>query len=220
MMEIGFIQIGSLLIAYLLGSIPTSVWFGKIFYKIDLRDHGSGNAGATNALRVFGNKAGALVLLLDALKGMGAIALSTFSVETITNENHFIIFQLLLGSAALLGHVFPVFAGFRGGKGIATLAGIVTAMFPIAILICIGVFVVVFLITRYVSMGSMTGALAFPIVVIFFSSSEPLLAEIIFSIAVAIFVPFTHKKNIKRLLKGEENKLVFRKRGIADDLKK
>ncbi len=219
-MEIGTVQIISLLLAYLLGSIPTSVWFGKIFYKIDLRDHGSGNAGATNALRVFGNKVGALILFLDALKGVGAIALSAFSVDILNNDNHFVIFQLLLGSAALLGHVFPVFAGFRGGKGIATLAGIVTAMFPIAILICIGVFLVVFLLTRYVSMGSMLGAIAFPIVIIFFSSTDPLLAEIIFSVAVAIFVPFTHKKNIKRLLKGEENKLVFRKKGIANDLNK
>ncbi len=217
-MDIGIIQIASLVIAYLLGSIPTSVWFGKIFYKLDLRNYGSGNAGATNALRVFGNRAGAIVLLLDAMKGFLAVYLSHFSATAFLNENHFIVYQLLLGTMALLGHVFPVFAGFRGGKGIATLVGIAIAMFPLAVLICLAVFLLFFLPTRYVSLGSMAAALTFPVVIIFILQST-LLAEIIFALAVAVFVPFTHLKNIKRLIKGQENKLLFKKRGIADEIK-
>jgi acyl phosphate:glycerol-3-phosphate acyltransferase len=217
-MDIGFFQIASLIIAYLIGSIPTSVWFGKIFYKVDLRNYGSGNAGATNALRVFGNRAGALILLLDALKGFGAVYLSWFSMDVFSNENHLIIYQLILGTLALLGHVFPIFAGFRGGKGIATLVGITIAMFPMAVLICLAIFLLFFLPTRFVSLGSMAAGIAFPFVVIFILNSS-LLAEVIFSIAVAVFVPLTHIKNIKRLLKGDENKLIFKKRGLADEAK-
>ncbi|TVQ84619.1 MAG: glycerol-3-phosphate 1-O-acyltransferase [Bacteroidetes bacterium] len=209
----------ALFAAYILGSVPTSVWFGKIFYNIDLREYGSGNAGATNALRVFGNKAGALILVLDALKGFAAVYLSRFFGEaSFTTENNYVIYQLILGSVALLGHVFPIFAGFRGGKGIATLVGIVIALFPQAVLICLVVFLVAFLPTRYVSLGSMAAAITFPIAVILILQSN-LTAEIVFSIAVAVFVPLTHHKNIKRLLKGEENKLIFRKKGMASELK-
>lgn len=208
----------ALLGAYLLGSIPTSVWFGKIFYNIDLREHGSGNAGATNALRVFGNRAGALILVLDALKGFAAVYLSRFFPEaSFTSANNVVIYQLILGSMALLGHVFPLFAGFRGGKGIATLVGIVVALFPQAVLICLAVFLLAFLPTRYVSLGSISAAIAFPVAVIFILQSD-LIAEIIFSLAVAVFVPLTHHKNIRRLLKGKENKLHFRKKGIASEL--
>ncbi|MFW5707222.1 MAG: glycerol-3-phosphate 1-O-acyltransferase PlsY, partial [Bacteroidota bacterium] len=184
-MNLGIYEIAALALAYLLGSIPTSVWFGKIFYKIDLRNYGSGNAGATNALRVFGNRAGAIVLLLDALKGFLAVSLSHFVATAHMGENQFVIYQLILGSMALLGHVFPVFAGFRGGKGIATLVGIAVAMFPLAALICLGVFLLFFIPTRYVSLGSMAAAIAFPLTVIFVLNSE-LLAEMIFSIAVAV----------------------------------
>ncbi|MFN2395902.1 MAG: glycerol-3-phosphate 1-O-acyltransferase PlsY [Bacteroidales bacterium] len=208
----------ALLGAYLLGSIPTSVWFGKIFYNTDLREHGSGNAGATNALRVFGNRAGALILILDALKGFTAVYLSRFFPEaSFTSANNVVIYQLILGSMALLGHVFPLFAGFRGGKGIATLVGIVIALFPQAVLICLAVFLLAFLPTRYVSLGSITAAITFPIAVIFILQSD-LIAEIIFSLAVAVFVPLTHHKNIRRLIKGQENKLQFRKKGIASEL--
>jgi acyl phosphate:glycerol-3-phosphate acyltransferase len=200
--------------AYVLGSIPTSVWFGKVFYNIDLRDHGSGNAGATNALRVFGNKAGALVLFIDALKGASAVSIGYFFIGSFTRENYQVIFMLSLGASALLGHVFPLFAQFRGGKGIATLAGIGIAMFPWAVLICLGVFILVFIPTRYVSLGSITAALSFPIILIVLKCN--LISEIVFGFGVAIFVLLTHQKNIKRLLKGQENKLHFKKKGIAN----
>ncbi|MFW5757493.1 MAG: glycerol-3-phosphate 1-O-acyltransferase PlsY [Bacteroidota bacterium] len=203
-------------LAYLLGSIPTSVWFGLLFYKIDLRNYGSGNAGATNALRVFGNKAGALVLFLDALKGFAAVYLYRLvSPDLFPTQNTIVVYQLLLGTMALVGHVFPVFARFRGGKGIATLAGIFTAIAPAAVLICLVIFLLVFLPTRYVSLGSISAAIAFPFVVIIILGRN-LPAEIIFSIFVSIFVLFTHTKNIRRLLKGEENRLNFGKKGIVN----
>lgn len=197
--------------AYLLGSIPTAVWIGKRFYGIDVREHGSGNAGATNALRVLGTRTGVIVLLLDALKGVLAVALGWLVKNAFSSPDLFSVFQLLLGLFALLGHVFPLFAGFRGGKGIATLAGIVTILFPGAVLICLLVFAAFFIPSRYVSLGSIAASIAFPVAVIWVTgpSTWP---EIIFSIMVAIFVPLTHRKNIQRLFKGTENKISFNKK--------
>lgn len=197
--------------AYLLGSIPTAVWIGKSFYGIDVREHGSGNAGATNALRVLGTRTGVIVLLLDALKGVLAVALGWLVKNAFSSPDLFSVFQLLLGLFALLGHVFPLFAGFRGGKGIATLAGIVTILFPGAVLICLLVFTALFIPSRYVSLGSIAASLAFPVAVIWLTgpSTWP---EIIFSLMVAIFVPLTHRKNIQRLWKGTENKINFNKK--------
>jgi len=197
--------------AYLLGSIPTAVWIGKAFFGIDVREHGSGNAGATNALRVLGTKTGVIVLLLDALKGVLAVALGWLIKDAFSSPDFFSIFQLSLGLFALLGHVFPLFAGFRGGKGIATLAGIVTILFPGAVLICLLVFAAFFVPTRFVSVGSIAASLAFPIAVIWITGPAAL-PEIVFSLMVAVFVPLTHRKNIQRLLKGTENKIVFNKK--------
>lgn len=197
-----------LLMAYLLGSIPSSVWIGKSFYGIDLRDHGSGNAGATNAFRVLGKKTAFLVLLIDVLKGMAAVGLSFLVSGIIVHPEWFKVYQYGLGLCALLGHVFPLFAGFRGGKGIATLTGIIVVLFPAAFLVCFVAFLLVFLLTRYVSLGSILAAVTFGVFVIFFSDGA-LLSEILFSIIVAVFVPFTHLKNIKRLVKGTENKITF-----------
>jgi len=197
--------------AFLLGSIPTAVWIGRAFFGIDVREHGSGNAGATNALRVLGTKTGVIVLLLDAFKGVAAVSLGWLVKDYFFSLSMFSIFQLSLGLFALLGHVYPVFAGFRGGKGIATLAGIVGVLFPGAVLICLLVFVALFIPTRYVSVGSMAAALAFPVAVIWITgpATPP---EIVFSLLVAVFVPYTHRKNIKRLLKGTENKIQFGKK--------
>ncbi len=205
-----FLISGTMVAAYLLGSIPTSVWAGKWFFGVDLREHGSGNAGATNAFRVLGKKTALTVLFIDILKGMAAVALSFFVTDHDAGAEWFKVYQYALGLAALLGHVFPVFAGFKGGKGIATLTGIVIVLFPGAILVCLIVFAIVFAITRYVSLGSMLAAVTFPVIVIFFSG-EALIAEIVFALVVAVFVPVTHKKNIKRLLRGTENKISFKK---------
>ena len=193
-----------LLGAYLLGSIPSAVWIGKYFYKIDVREYGSGNAGATNVFRVLGKKAGIPVLLIDVLKGFLAVSLAYLSNDSV-GSYQFINLQLVLGIASLVGHIFPVFASFRGGKGIATLLGIILAILPCAAFISMGIFIVVLLISSYVSLGSMVAGVSFPIIVILvFKTTTPSL--IIFSILIAIMVLITHQKNIERLLRREESK--------------
>jgi glycerol-3-phosphate acyltransferase PlsY len=193
-----------LLGAYLIGSIPTAVWIGKFFYKIDVREYGSGNAGATNTFRVLGKKAGIPVLLIDVMKGFAAVYLAFLS-PYVPASTQFINLQLVLGIASLVGHIFPLFASFRGGKGIATLLGIVLAVHPYAAFISMGVFIVVLLISSYVSLSSMIAAIVFPVIVIVvFKTTVPSL--IIFSILIAIMVLITHQKNIERLLRKEESK--------------
>jgi acyl phosphate:glycerol-3-phosphate acyltransferase len=192
------------LFAYLLGSIPSAVWIGKHFYNIDVREHGSGNAGATNTLRVLGKKAGIPVLIIDALKGYVAVMLASYSTYMPATTSY-INFQLVLGTSALLGHIFPVFASFRGGKGIATLLGVTIAISPIASAISIVVFLLVFVSFNYVSLGSIVAALVYPLSIIIILKVTAL-SLIVFSILVALLVVITHKKNIQRLLKNEEPK--------------
>jgi len=195
----------SLFIAYALGSIPTAVWIGRLFYGIDVREYGSGNAGATNTFRVLGKKAGIPVLLIDAFKGFAAVKLVYFFAEEPISDPALVNYQLALGIAAVIGHIFPLFAGFRGGKGIATLLGLMLAIHHQGALIAMAVFLLVFAITRFVSLGSMSAALSFPfIIVLIFQTTIPSL--IIFSMFVAILVLVTHQKNIERLVRNEENK--------------
>ena len=189
--------------AYLLGSIPTAVWVGQFFFKIDVREYGSGNAGATNTFRVLGVKAGVPVLVFDILKGFLAAKLALLVAEP--SSSSYIDFQLAFGVAALLGHIFPVYVGFRGGKGIATLLGIMVSVHYQAALSALLIFLVIFLVTRYVSLSSMAGALCFPaIVILIFQETTPSL--VIFSLFIAIIVLITHQKNIERLLRKEEAK--------------
>jgi glycerol-3-phosphate acyltransferase PlsY len=216
------INITILLLAYLLGSIPTSVWIGKHFFKIDIREHGSKNAGSTNAIRILGWKAGLIVLLFDIFKGYLAVNLIRLTDYYIPETGDYINFQLLLGIAAIIGHIFPVYVGFKGGKGVATLLGFVLAIDPTTTLICIGVFVIALIITKYVSLSSMIAGFSFPVLVIFvFKTTTP--ALIIFSLIVSVLLLFTHQKNIERLLRKEENKALFlmrKKRREAEKLKK
>lgn len=198
------LNITLLISAYLIGSIPSAVWIGKFFYKTDVREYGSGNAGATNVFRVLGKKAGIPVLLIDVLKGFLAVSLAYFSSYSF-KSNQYINLQLVLGIASLIGHIFPIFASFRGGKGIATLLGIILAVHPYAALISMGIFIVVLLLSKYVSLGSIIAAVAFPVIIIvLFKVKTPSL--IIFSILIAIMVIITHQKNIERLLRKEESK--------------
>ncbi len=192
-------------IAYLLGSIPTSVWIGKSFYKIDVREFGSGNAGATNTFRVLGKNAGIPVLIIDILKGTAAVALA-YLASFVPKSDEFINLQLGLGIAALIGHIFPVFAGFRGGKGVATILGIVICILPVSCSLALVVFLVVLLSTRIVSLSSMIGGISFPIFlnVILGNDNQILM---VFSIIVSALLIVTHRKNIKRLLKKEESKV-------------
>lgn len=191
--------------AYLLGSIPTAVWIGKYFYNIDVREHGSGNAGATNVFRVLGKRAGIPVLLLDILKGLVAVKLAYLNSD-LEGSYRFVNLQLVLGLASLAGHIFPVFASFRGGKGIATLLGIVLAILPFAALASMAIFLIVLLASGYVSLSSITAATSFPLLIIFiFKVTVPSL--IIFSILIAVMVLITHQKNIFRLIRKEEGKV-------------
>lgn len=195
-----------LLLAYFIGAIPSSVWIGKKFYNLDVREHGSGNAGATNTFRVIGKKAGVIVLLLDILKAWFATAV----LSSMAN-NQSIDYMLALGLVAVLGHVFPIYIGFRGGKGIASLLGVIIAIHPLASLYSIIVFITTLLISRFVSLSSILAACAFPVlIIIHFQSTHKSL--IIFSLMVAVLVIFTHKKNIERLFNKEESKVVLTKK--------
>ncbi len=209
-----FSNLSLLLIAYMMGSIPSAVWIGRIFYGIDIREYGSGNAGATNTFRVLGKKAGLPVLILDILKGFFAVKLAWMTGRYLPGTQQFINLELSLGMASLLGHIFPLFAGFRGGKGVATLLGILCAIHSGAALICVGVFLITFMLSHYVSLSSMMSALAFPVSIMFiFHETMPGLN--IFSMFVCILVFITHQKNIERLLKREENKVFLYRRKIG-----
>jgi acyl phosphate:glycerol-3-phosphate acyltransferase len=202
-MEIAFSIL--VLIAYLLGSIPTSVWVGKTFFRIDIREHGSGNAGATNTIRVLGWKAGLPVFIFDVFKGWLAVSLANFFIADLIIPENLVFFKISLAASVVLGHVFPVFAGFRGGKGVATLLGVGMALYPVTVWIVLGVFIAVLLISGYVSLGSVAGAILFPFIDYFLLHQENAWLTGL-SILVAIFIPITHRKNIRRLLKGEETR--------------
>ena len=197
--------------AYLIGSIPSSVWIGRKFYGVDVREHGSGNAGFTNTVRVLGWRAGLPVFLADVLKGYLAVSLVRLTNVYIIGTADFVNFQLILGAAAVLGHIFPVYVGFKGGKGVATLLGLLLAIQPQPTLICIGIFVVVFLTTRYVSLSSMIAGISFPILIIFVFKTT-ISSLVIFSMIVSILLLLTHQKNIERLLNREESKAKIVKR--------
>ena len=193
------------IIAYVIGSIPSSIWIGKSYFGKDVRDFGSGNAGATNTFRVLGKRAGIIVLLLDILKGVTAASLILYMPSVSQGTDQYVNLQLLFGILAVVGHIFPVFENFNGGKGIATLFGMLIGIHYILAVACVALFVIVLLLTRYVSLSSILATISFPIFTIYiFNRDEPLF--IAFGIAAALMVVITHKKNIVRLLNGEETK--------------
>ena len=198
----------TVIVAYLIGAIPTAVWIGRIFYHIDVRQHGSGNAGATNVIRVLGYKAGIPCLLFDVFKGWLAVQMFVIVPAALLSPGLTILLKLALAIAAVIGHVFPVYAGFRGGKGVGTLAGVGIALYPVALMVVVGIFIITLILTRYVSVSSILAGLAFPFVVIFLTG-ETRIPLIILSLVVAIFIPLTHWKNIRRLIRKEENKFDF-----------
>ena len=196
--------------AYLLGSIPTSVWLGRALKGIDLREHGSGNAGATNAFRVLGKPIGTAVLILDMLKGFLAVKLVLLQHEIDPGSESWMLLKIGLGLLAVTGHIFPVFAGFRGGKGVATITGIALALHPFAALAAMGIYLLVFLVTKISALGSLIAVLTYPVWIIWVFRSEYLSIRI-FSLVVVVLVLITHRSNILRLVKGEEKSL-FRKK--------
>lgn len=199
------------LIAYLLGSIPTAVWVGKTYYGIDVRQHGSNNAGATNTFRVLGKKPGIVVLLIDVLKGALAVLLPYFVLKNQWSVNEVIEVQLIAAIMAIVGHVFPIFAQFKGGKGVATSLGVIVGIHPPAAGICLLIFLLVFITFKYVSLGAIVTAIAFPLLIVFYFKVDSLWLQA-FSIVLGSVVVFTHKKNIKRLINREESKMnLFKK---------
>jgi glycerol-3-phosphate acyltransferase PlsY len=197
-----------IVIAYLIGSIPTAVWVSKAFFGIDIREYGSGNAGATNTFRVLGSKWGTFVMIIDMLKGVAATSLYILLPYYMNGANEWdrTNFMVGLGLAAVLGHIFPIWANFRGGKGVATLFGMILAIQPLVAILCVGIFLLVLYLTRFVSLSSILASIAFAVfILVIFNEKEPLYRA--FAIAVALLVVLTHQKNITRLLRGGESKV-------------
>lgn len=207
----------TVIVAYLLGSIPTAVWYSQGFFGLDIRQYGSGNAGATNTFRVLGKRAGTIVMLIDVLKGYTAASLSTllWYMDVIT-VNEVLTFRIVFGLVAVMGHLYPVFANFKGGKGVASLLGMILATHPEMAAVCIGIFLLVVIASQYVSLGSILAALAFPVLLllqIFGQKENPLLIG--FGFVIFLLVVLTHQKNIGRILRGRENRTIlirFRKK--------
>ena len=194
----------------MIGSIPTAVWVSQRYFGFDIREYGSGNAGATNSYRVLGSKWGTTILLLDMLKGMAAVQLAFLLPEYLDSEWRMDNLQTCLGLAAVLGHIFPIWAEFRGGKGVATLFGMVLGISPWTAVSCVGVFLLVLYLTRFVSLSSILASIAFPIfILVVFNVENPLYR--VFAISVALLVLLTHQKNIGRLLRGDESKVPIMK---------
>jgi glycerol-3-phosphate acyltransferase PlsY len=190
------------LASYLLGSIPSAVWLGKYLHGIDVREHGSKNAGATNCFRVLGKRTGTLVLAMDISKGVLSMLLSIYLLK----ETGSMLLLMLAAGICVLGHVFPVFAGFRGGKGVATSLGVFLGLNPLTAVTCILVFLVVFLLTRYVSLASITAAFLLPFISYFVFHQEES-ERLWFNMILSGIVILAHRKNIKRLWKGEEQRM-------------
>ncbi|MEE2699986.1 MAG: glycerol-3-phosphate 1-O-acyltransferase PlsY [Bacteroidota bacterium] len=208
-----------LLIAYLIGAFPSAVWLGKTFYKTDVREFGSGNAGATNTFRTLGVKAGVPVLLMDILKGWIAVNLIYLITDyQLLSDERFFEMKLVFGIAAVVGHLFPVYTGFRGGKGIATMLGFMIGIYWQAAIVSALVFIVTFLFSKYVSLSSIIASVAFPFIVFLLPYQQIISHQnantslILFSIFVPILSLITHQKNIERLLRREENKAKFGKK--------
>lgn len=212
-----------IILSYLVGSIPTSIIISKLTRGIDIREHGSGNAGGTNVMRVLGWKQGLLVIILDALKGAFAVVVIArlhyggLPFQNISPFDDFTLVQIIAGIAAVIGHIWTVFAGFRGGKGIATALGMLIMIVTVDMLVAVGIFVLVVMISRYVSLGSILAAVSVPLTLIF---RENILHDNIqsyntllpFVVALSLLVIFTHRKNVVRLLNGTEHKLSFKKK--------
>ncbi|HVG14084.1 MAG TPA: glycerol-3-phosphate 1-O-acyltransferase PlsY [Chitinophagaceae bacterium] len=195
-----------ILLAYLIGSIPTSVWVSKQFFGIDIREYGSGNAGATNTFRVLGARWGTFVMIADMLKAIIAVKIAFFLPDAYEYELYLINMQVGLGLAAVVGHIYPVWANFRGGKGVASLFGMVLGIQPNVALCCVGIFLIVLYVTRWVSLSSILAGIAFPILIlIVFNEPEHLYR--VFAVTVSLLVLYTHQKNIRRILRGDESKV-------------
>ncbi len=200
-----------LFLAYVLGSIPFSLWIGLAFFNKDIRTEGSGNAGTTNTFRVLGWKAGLPVFLMDAFKGWVAVKLIYLLPDSYITQEYFYYLAIAQAVAVVLGHVYPIFAGFKGGKGVATLLGVGVAIYPLSGLAAFGVFLVIFLLSGYVSLASIIACISFPFLsyYLFGNTEIPL---VLLSAGVAVFIPVMHLKNIRRLMTGTESRFLYKRR--------
>ena len=211
------------ILSYLIGSVPNSIIISKLVRGIDIREHGSGNAGGTNVMRVLGWKYGLLVIFLDALKGAIAVIIISrlfygpLPFENVSPFDDFTLVQIIAGMSAVIGHIWTVFAGFKGGKGIATALGMLLTLITIDMLIAVGIFALVVLISRYVSLASIIAAISVPSTLFIrenlFHVDIPGYSTLLpFIIGVSVLVIFTHRKNLARLINGSENKISLRKK--------
>jgi len=218
-----FLLAAIIILSYLIGSIPTSIIVSKAVKGIDIRQHGSGNAGGTNVMRVLGWKHGLFVILLDVLKGILVVVVvarlhyGNMPFQNITPFDDFTLVQIIAGISAVVGHIWTIFAGFKGGKGIATALGMLLMIITVDMLIAIGVFVIVVTISRYVSLGSLIGSISVPLSLVirenvFNVDIQGYHTILPFIIAVSLLVVYTHRKNVIRILDGSENKLSFKKK--------
>ena len=194
--------------AYLIVSIPTALIISRRFFDIDIRDYGSGNMGATNTFRVLGSKYGTIVMICDILKGMAAVALYNFLPYYLHQGSGLDRTNLMigLGLSAVLGHVFPIWANFKGGKGVATLFGMILAIQPVIAISCVGVFLIVLYLTRFVSLSSIIAGLMLPVSVLWIWNEHEVLYRL-FALFVAVLIIVTHQKNIGKLLRGVESRI-------------
>ena len=206
----------AVLLAYFIGSIPSAIWISKWFFGVDVRDYGSNNAGATNTFRVIGRVAGFTVLFFDILKGWISVKILTLLITYEIHSPEFINMQLVVGITAVLGHVFPIYEKFQGGKGVATLMGIILAINFSAAIGCVVIFLLIFIFTSYVSLGAIVAAIFFPVITIFIIRVESI-SVVYFSIFISILVILTHKPNIYRLLNKDENKMKIKLKKIKTD---
>jgi len=195
-----------IILAYLIGSIPTALIVSRRFFGIDIRDYGSGNMGATNTFRVLGSRYGTIVMVMDIAKGIAAASLYNFIAYYHNNELERTNFMIGLGLAAVIGHIFPIFANFKGGKGVATLFGMLLALQPVIAVCCVGVFLLVLFLTRYVSLSSILGAIMLPVSVLWIWNEHEVMYRI-FAVLVGLLVVLTHQKNISRILRGIESRI-------------
>lgn len=199
-----------IILSYLIGSFSSAYWIGKWFFGINVKEEGSKNAGATNTFRLLGTGPAIIVLLIDFAKAFIAVKYIPYLFENTSTVISNIDYQIILGFAVVMGHVFPIFSNFKGGKGVASLVGVGIALYnPIIILIILILFVVVVAISNFISLGSITAAITLPILTLIFQNDN--LSLIIAAFIIAVFVVFMHRNNIKRLINGNENKFISKK---------
>jgi glycerol-3-phosphate acyltransferase PlsY len=201
-------------LAYLIGSFSSAVWIGRWLRKTDVRDFGSKNAGTTNTIRVLGIKIGLFVFFIDVFKGWLAVFIGLHFFLPTAFLKYYEFYALILAVSVVAGHIFPLYTGFKGGKGVATALGALLAIFPYTALLSLSLWVVIFLCTRYVSVASIVAAISFPVFYFFIHRHDCDFSITLLTLAIiaGVFIPIMHHKNIKRLLSGTENRMSFKKK--------